>query len=554
MKNNVFKVILKWLICAVIIFLGFWFVLPPLNPRSGEMWGFLVFCIAVCVIVNAFSQIISLFSLIKNDHGIYRIGSKEDRRQALKKIGKPFKFAVLTVVCIIILSAVASVVGAQIFNASRYEKLISMEDGDFTADVAEINRSQIPVVDRDTASRLGQRKLGEISDLVSQFVIEEDYTQINYKGKPVRVTPLAYGDIIKWFNNNGEGTPAYITVDMTTQETSLVRLEEGIKYSKSEYLMRNLYRYLRFNYPTKIFDNISFEIDENGTPYWVASTKTFKIGFWNGSDISGAVLLNAVTGESEYYKLNDIPTWVDQVYSSDMIMEQLTYNGKYRSGFFNSIFGQKGVLQPTDGYNYLAINDDVYLYTGITSVTSDESNVGFVLTNLRTKETKYYAIPGAEEYSAMDSAEGQVQHLKYSATFPLLLNISDRPTYFMSLKDGAGLVKMYAFVDVSQYQIVGTGSSVEEARADYISKLKNENLEVEDAAETTVSGVIENIASAVVSGNTNYYIKLQNDDKIYIAPITISDKLPLAKSGDSIEMTVSETEDTVTVTKIDFKQ
>ena len=553
MKNNVFNVILKWLICAVIIFLGFWFVLPPINPRSSEMWGFLVFCIVVCVVVNAFSQILSLFSLVKKERGIYSISTKEERRETVKKIGKPFKFAVLAVICIVVLSAVASLVGAQIFNASRYEKLITMEDGDFTADVAEINRTQIPVVDRDTASRLGQRKLGEISDLVSQFVIEEDYTQINYKGKPVRVTPLAYGDIIKWFNNNSEGIPAYITVDMTTQETSLVRLDEGIKYSYSEYFMRNLYRYLRFNYPTKIFDNISFEIDEDGTPYWVASTMTFRIGFWSGRDIEGAVLLNAVTGESKYYKLTDIPTWVDQVYSSDMIMEQLIFNGKYRSGFFNSIFGQKGVLQPTDGYNYLAINDDVYLYTGITSVTSDESNVGFVLTNLRTKETKYYAIPGAEEYSAMDSAEGQVQHLKYSATFPLLLNISDRPTYFMSLKDGAGLVKMYAFVDVSQYQIVGTGSSVEEARADYISKLKNENLEIEDAAEASVSGIIENIASAVVSGNTNYYIKLAGNEKIYIAPITISDKLPLAKSGDSVEMTISEAENKFTVTKIDFK-
>ena len=322
MKNNVFKVILKWLICAVIIFLGFWFVLPPLNPRSGEMWGFLVFCIIVCVVVNAFSQLLSLFSLFKVDSGIYRINPKEQRRETLKKAGKPFIFAICAVVGIIVLSAAASLIGAQVFNASRYEKLITMENGDFTADVAEINRTQIPVVDRDTASRLGQRKLGEISDLVSQFVIEEDYTQINYKGKPVRVTPLAYGDIIKWFNNNSKGIPAYITVDMTTQETSLVRLDEGIKYSYSEYLMRNLYRYLRFNYPTKIFDNISFEIDEDGTPYWVASTMTFRIGFWSGRDIEGAVLLNAVTGESKYYSLEEIPKWVDQVYSSDMIMEQ----------------------------------------------------------------------------------------------------------------------------------------------------------------------------------------------------------------------------------------
>ena len=279
----------------------------------------------------------------------------------------------------------------------------------------------------------------------------------------------------------------------------------------------------------------------------------FKIGIWSGRDIEGAVLLNAVTGESEYYALDDIPSWVDQVYSSEMIMEQLTYNGKYRSGFFNSIFGQQGVLQPTDGYNYLAINDDVYLYTGMTSVTSDESNVGFVLTNLRTKETKFYSIPGAEEYSAMGSAEGQVQHLKYTATFPLLLNISDRPTYFMSLKDAAGLVKMYAFVDVSQYQIVGTGETVDAARADYIAKLKDEDLEVDDAGEKTVSGIIERIASAVVNGNTNYYITLENSDTVYIVPVTLSDRLPLAQTGDSIELSVSETAEGITVSKAQLK-
>ena len=551
MKNNFLRGFLKFVIFAVVIFIAYWFALPPLNIRSGEMWGFLIFCIVFCVVINAFSQIAGLFK--DYNSGIKRIRFPEERREALRKTGKPFKFAIGAVICMAAFSIIASVIGAEIFNASRYVKLITPEDGDFTADVAEINRTQIPVVDRDTASRLGQRKLGEISDLVSQFVIEEDYTQINYKGKPVRVTPLAYGDIIKWFNNNSEGIPAYITVDMTTQETSLVRLDKGIKYSQSEYFMRNLYRYLRFKYPTKIFDNISFEINEDGTPYWVASCVKFRIGIWSGRDIGGAVLLNAVTGESKYYDLDEIPSWVDQVYSADMIMEQLIYNGKYRSGFFNSIFGQKGVLQPTDGYNYLAINDDVYLYTGITSVTSDESNVGFVLTNLRTKETKYYAIPGAEEYSAMDSAQGQVQHLKYSATFPLLLNISDRPTYFMSLKDGAGLVKMYAFVDVSQYQIVGTGNTVEEARTDYINKLKNENLEIEDAASSTVSGVIESVASAVVSGNTNYYIKLQDNDKIYTVPITLSDRLPFAKSGDSVEMTVNAAEDKISVTKISFK-
>ena len=355
------------------------------------------------------------------------------------------------------------------------------------------------------------------------------------------MTPLAYGDLIKWFGNQSNGIPAYITVDMTTQETQLVRLDEGIKYSRSEYFLRNLNRYLRFCYPTKIFEAVTFEIDENGTPYWIASVIDYKIGFWGGADICGAVLLNAQTGESTYYEVEDVPTWVDTVYSANMLINQLTYNGKYRSGFFNSIFGQKGVLRPTEGYNYIAIDDDVWLYTGMTSVTSDQSNVGFVLINMRTKEARYYVMSGAEEYSAMESAQGAVQEKKYTATFPILLNIAERPTYFMSLKDGAGLVKMYAFVDMEQYQIVGTGNTVDEARQNYVNNLMDAGVQVdeapeEDLQETTVSGVVAQVSSAVVDGNTKYYVMLQGDSTVYVLPVEMSSLLPFVKEGDTLSM------------------
>lgn len=546
MKNNFLKGTVKWLISILIIAVYYWFALPPINIKSREFLSFLTFSVIICVVINAFSQIIELFKTTKTgDTKVLGIPKFN-----FKALGRPVKIALIYVATVVILSGLASIIGAQIFNAKNYNQLITMTDGDFTKDIAELSQDQIPVVDKDTASRLGQRKLGEMSDLVSQFEIQDLYTQINFKGKPVRVTPLIYGDIIKWFNNQSNGIPAYITVDMTTQDTNLVRLEKGIKYSPSEYFMRDLTRALRFKYPTKIFGNISFEIDDNGTPYWVASTVGYEIGFWSGEDINGAVLLNAVTGESKFYKIDEIPTWVDQIYDSDLVLTQLNYNGKYRSGFFNSIFGQRGVLQATDGYNYLAINDDVYLYTGMTSVTSDESNVGFVLTNLRTKETKFYSIPGAEEYSAMSSAEGQVQHLTYTSTFPLLLNVSNRPTYFMSLKDSAGLVKMYAFVDVNQYQIVGTGNTVDSAREDYISKLKNENVtEVPNDEPVTVSGIIEKINSAVVEGNTTYFIKLQGDDTVYTANIKLSDMLPFAESGTSVTFHLKGN----SVTKIEYQ-
>ena len=531
------SVAIKAAISLVLMFIVFWFSLPALNPKSSDFWSFVILCAIIVLVVNFGHAILNFFRKLRdNEHqNVLKDGLHE-----FKSLSKPVIAIVAGIGISILMSFVLNIIGSQFFNSASYRDLITITDSDFSDDVAEINMTQIPVVDYDTAEALGKRKLGEMSDLVSQFEIADDYTQINYKNRPTRVTPMLYGDPIKWFNNQSEGIPGYIMVDMTTQEATLVRLENGIKYSRSEYFMRNLDRYLRFKYPTAIFDDITFEIDDNGTPYWVASVVDYKIGFWSGKDIGGAVLLNAVTGECEYYDIDKVPTWVDQVYDASLVIDQLTYNGKYRSGFWNSVFGQKGVLQPTDGYNYLAIDDDVWLYTGMTSVVSDESNVGFVLVNLRTKETRYYAVPGAEEYSAMSSAEEQVQHLGYTATFPILLNIGDRPTYFMSLKGDAGLVKMYAFVDVQQYQVVGTGSTVKEARKNYISKLSAEGESLNDANNETkqFTSTIKDIASAVVDGNTVYYILL-DDNRIYTAQISISDILPFLVAGDRVGVAVS---------------
>lgn len=533
------------LLCLIAEFLLFWFQLPPINLRSPDFWSFIFESIAICSLIIGMAAIVSYVRRAKGRTP----NLIADGKAAIKNAALPVKIIIGVLVAIILFSLVMNLIGTKLFNASGYSKMLTPETGDFSADVSEISMSQIPVVDRDTATRLGQRKLGEMSDLVSQFEIESDYTQINFKDRPTRVTPLMYADIVKWFTNKDEGIPAYISVDLTTQDTELVRLSDlgldNIKYSRSEYFMRDVDRYLRFKYPTKIFGEVSFEVDDNGTPYWVASVISYKIGFWDGQDTVGAVILNAVSGESSYYDLKEIPKWVDQIFDAEMIIEQLTYNGLYSGGYWNSVFGQVGCKQPTEGYNYIAIDDDVWLYTGITSVTADESNVGFVLINLRTKEAKYYVQAGAEEYSAMDSAEGQVQHLGYDATFPLLLNIGDRPTYFMSLKDDAGLVKMYAFVDMAQYQVVGTGSSVDKAREAYIEALKDEDISPaptpggdgeESVQKTTVSGKISAVTSVVIDGNTCYYLMLEGVEGVKVVPATATDLLPFATLGDQIKL------------------
>lgn len=552
-KKHIPSIIGRIIISAVVIFLLYYMMLPALNPKSQDFFIFLILCILIILTVNFVTYMKDFLSglgtkniRMERDPFTGRIifGMHEDNPEEAprekRSLAKPLKYGFSLIAIIIVFMMIASFVGIQFFNATRYRDLILISDGDFTTDVSELSMSQIPVVDKDTASRLGSRKLGEMSELVSQFEIENNYTQINYKGTPYRVTPLTYADPVKWLYNMKKGLPAYITVNMVTQQTDLVWLEEGMKYSPGEYFFRNIYRHIRFNYPTKMFETVSFEIDDEGTPYWVAPTITYRIGWWSGKDINGAILVNAVTGECNYYDKENVPEWIDQLYDSDLIISQLDDNGRFQNGYINSIFGQKNVRRTTYGYNYLAIDDDVYLYTGMSSVTSDQSNIGFVLVNLRTKDTKFYTVPGATETSAMASAEGQVQNLKYTATFPILLNISDRPTYFISLKDAAGLVKMYAFVDVEQYQIVGTGQTIDEARKTYRTALNLEDVEVKDPVDTIEkSGTIDAIADVVISGNTCYYFTLKGSSEVYTALISVHEQLPFLKAGDRITFTYS---------------
>lgn len=457
---------------------------------------------------------------------------------------KQCKIPLIIVGVMIIVTAVGALLSWQIIRANDYKQLLPVQQGEFTQEVNQVSFDQIPMLDKDSAQRLGDRKLGELSDMVSQFEVADDYSQINLNNRPVRVTPLVYGDVIKWLNNRSKGIPAYLIIDMATQNVDVVRLENGMKYSTAEHFGRNLYRHLRFHYPTYIFSYPTFEVDDNQTPYWICPKITKRIGLFGGTDIDGAVLVNAITGESQYYQ--EVPTWVDRVYPADLIVEQYNYYGTYINGFFNSVFGQKGVTHTTSGYNYIALNDDVYMYTGITSAGSDQSNVGFILANQRTKETTYYSCAGATEYSAMDSAEGVVQHLKYQATFPLLLNVANQPTYFMSLKDNAQLVKMYAMVNVQQYQIVATGNTIQECQRQYEQLLLQNNIAEKPAImQNTITGTIDDIRSAVKDGNSYYYIRLSGGETYYVVAASEYEPVITLNVGDTITIEYDTTSDDI---------
>ena len=500
----------------------FYFELPALNFHAEE---FYVFVFLLCAVYCVCAVLTSGFQGegVKGYFGFVK-----------KQCTVPFLVLAALIVAIVIGGLTSWVV----IRAGSYSKLLDVQTGDFAAEVEEISYDQIPMLDEDSAARLGSRVLGELSDMVSQFEILPSYTQINYQGRPVRVTSLAYGDLIKWFTNRSDGLPAYLIIDMVTQEAEVVRLDEGMKYTTAEHFGRYLPRHLRFHYPTFMFADPVFEIDEEGHPYWVCPRMVKTIGLFGGSDIQGAVLVDAVTGESQYYE--EVPSWVDHVYDADMIMEQYDYYGMYHNGFINSMFGQRDVTLTTEGYNYIAIGDDVYMYTGVTSVTSDQSNIGFILSNQRTKETHFYSVSGATEASAQASAQSQVQQMNYIATFPLLLNIADQPTYFMALKGNDGLVKMYAMVNVQQYNIVETGGTVAECEANYRRTLADNGLISDGEAEAApsdqeeVSGAIAEIRTAVLDGNSYYFLRLEGQDTFYAVNAAENPLAVILNAGDQV--------------------
>lgn len=539
------KNILITVVLLLVAFIYYYVTIPAFNIHSVGTWWFVIGGI---VVVSILIMVRTMFR--ENQKFEFRKGNMnlEIHPGIVTKAG----FAIAGVLLVVL--AIGALLSSPIINAKKYQQLMEVQERDFTKDISEVDYNTIPILDKDSAALLGNRKMGSMVDMVSQFEVSGDYSQINVNNKPVRVTPLVYASPIKWFTNQSNGIPAYIKIDMATQDTECVKLQQGIKYSKAEYFNRNIYRHLRFHYPTYIFsEQIFFEIDEQGTPFWICPVKKFNVGLFGGETIGRVVICNAVTGECTDYDIKDVPQWVDKVYQAELLMNLYDYSGTLKHGFFNSVLGQKDCLQTTNGYNYIALEDDVWVYSGVTSVSGDQSNVGFVLMNQRTMETRFYKIEGATEESAMSSAEGQVQNLGYKATFPLLLNISGEPTYFMALKDDAGLVKMYGMVNIQKYQWVATGDSIRECEKAYNRLLKNNGITgaVERDSKNT-SGKIKNLFPINIEGNTHIYFALEGEEEIFDVDLTNTDLLDIIKyqSGDTIQISYTDEDSPAKVVEI----
>ncbi len=460
--NKITKNVIKALSASAVAFVLYYLTLPALNPQSVGFWLFI--CVTAIIYALPFG-LFDFFTKLESETPNKKLNKKKRANNIIMPKVKVRMPVTAIVFCVIFFVSAFVFIGgliisAPIFNATLYADIVAAPENDFAKDMPNVTEvTNIALMDTDSAMILGERKLGALADVVSQFVVSQSYTQINFGGAPKKVAPLEYDGFFKWIGNRKNGIPGYIMVDAIENYADYGEFEKGMKYAQSAYFSEDLLRALRFSYPTKIFGNISFEVDEDGKPFYVVSCEKPRVGIFGARDVSEVILFNPVDGSHELMSLSDTPKWVDIVFDGYLACQKYDWHGLYSGGFFNSIIGNKGCKQTTDDFGYIMLDDDVWYFTGVTSVTEDASNIGFILSNARTGQYKFYPVIGAEEHSAMGAAEGQVQEKGYVASFPSLINVSGQPSYIMVLKDANGLVKLYAIVNVQQYNIVATGET-----------------------------------------------------------------------------------------------
>ena len=546
-KTENTKKYLLFSILMQVLFIGIWYYRfhPPINIHSLSFWAFLFIVTGTNILL--FYKHSSNIEIPK-DRKNFKF--KMDSRSKTGKLTSLTIIGILVLVFLLVYVA-STAIFSPVFRAKAYAERIHVSTVDFD-EIPPYRFNETAIIDRSSSQILGDKVMGQMTDLVSQFSVSNEYSQISYKEGTYRVTPLAYDDFIKYMRNRGEGIPGYIIVNTTTGETQLVRLAQKMRYVPSAYFNENLYRKLRFQYPTEIFYDPTFEIDEEGNPWYVCTTYTFD-GIDSRRQVNGVILFNPVDGTSTKYSVENAPTWIDRIYPEYLINEELNDYGQYQKGWINSMIGQEGVIKTSEGYNYISKNGDVWLYTGMTSVVSDNSNIGFMLVNLRNHEAQFIPTSGADEYSIMASAEGEVLNYGYTATFPVLVNINDKPVYLLSLKDSAGLIKMYALVDAQDYQQVYT------IKADRNSKVAIETLIAEFSGGKSVNTdslqsktiTIDQIQTVVIDGNTTIFIKNKNDIYKLVLSEETSPKAIFLKEKDTVTVHYLELEDVNLIQSVD---
>lgn len=504
MKRRVTISIIIFIIFGFIFGLAEYFGLVSFNPTSVGFWASLIFSAALsCGIA------------------FYKVYFAEEEDLKFEKVlGNSLKGISAAIIAFVVVVAASS----PMFRAGSYASTFGeIQEAEFSGEIKETKDfANIAMMDSETARHIAARELGSMGDVMAQYKLGEISTLV-VNGKTSKVAPLDYAGVTKYFHNKAKGTPGYVVVDTATQKAELVTVDGGINYSPAAYFGHDLMRHVHMAYPSLLLGKEWFELDESGNPYWAVQVMRAHTTLLN-REIVGIVLVNATTGEMEKYDISTIPEWVDTVFDGDYISKKYNYFGKYQKGFWNSLFAKDGVTETTtirdydvnedehvkySDYGFVTDENDVWVYTGITSASSsDRSNMGTLMVNQRTGEKKYFTLAGADEQSAMEAANGEVQQYGYTASFPTLVNVDGEPVYIMIMTDDSYIVKMYAMVSLEDYSHVAVGKTTDEVLRNYRKGVAVSTDSVaEDSSVRVESFTVENgvITLIFTDGTTTSY-------------------------------------------------
>ncbi|MCG8453209.1 MAG: hypothetical protein MI717_08515, partial [Spirochaetales bacterium] len=373
-------------------------------------------------------------------------------------------YIVLASVAFLLLTLVPFLTTAPMFRSGAYRELLGdVQQKEFSESVAPVDASRIRLVDQSMAAKLGDKKIGEDPALGSIAELGTFAIQ-RYRGELYWVAPLVHRSFFKWISYR-EGSQGYVMVSATNpQDVRLVQSIAGenlhLRYQPQAYFGEDLKRHVYFGGHQRVgLADYSFEIDEDGQPFWVITRFEKAVGY-GGREALGTVVVNAQTGEIQDYSLSETPAWVDRIQPEAFVRDQINDWGRFGKGWWNAIFAEEGVIQLTEGTSLVhGADGHSYWYSGLTSSGGDDSTVGFILVDTRTKEASFYRQSGATERAARRSAEGKVQEKGYVASFPVMYNVQGRPTYACALKDKTGLIKLVALVSVENFGVIGIGET-----------------------------------------------------------------------------------------------
>lgn len=531
------QILILTLVLGVIAFVIFELIfLEPINLNNS----FIV--LIILGLIWLFLMTLPIGDKVRINNASFDVGSQGKSKIKI--------YLTLTVFLLAGLLFLVNVFTSKLFLSKNYASLIGdIQQVEFKDIYNENNKIETAYIDKNAALIAAEKKIGELADLSSIYEVDVDnFSKIKYQGKLVRIAPLKHINYNYQLRENNKGIPYYVMVEVSDNKTSakaelITSKDHPIKYSPNALFFKSIYRKAFLHNPSYTYGRPTFELDESGIPYFSIPIIDHKFLKVNGRQLNKVLLVNASTGESREYKVSETPDWVDRVYPTDLMLNQASDHYRLKNGFWgpkdmiwSNRVGLKTIDTVVDSYNYLTINDDIHIFTGVRPLGGEGSSTTSMLyMDIKTGEVKELNKAGVSLFAAKTAAIESVIEKGYTPTTPNLLSVEGYPTYVMTLKSDSGTTYGFSMINYTDLNLNAFGSSLFEVRKNYLSVMGGSSQESSDL-DLLGDYIIKEITMVTVEGNSQYYMMFEGLDDIFIADITVNSRLPFIKKGDIVNV------------------